>query len=76
MANREQRGNREKRKPKANKPKPTSGQSFAICRSGWHVAADAGHQKERKSTLVQGWRATRLTVQAWPHRRQRLVLLA
>ena len=26
MANREQRGNREKRKPKAAKPKPTSGQ--------------------------------------------------
>ena len=26
MAAREQRGNREKRKPKANKPKPSSGQ--------------------------------------------------
>ena len=26
MANREQRGNREKRKPKANKPKPSSAQ--------------------------------------------------
>jgi hypothetical protein len=27
MAAREQRGNREKRKPKANKPKPSSGQA-------------------------------------------------
>jgi hypothetical protein len=33
MANREQRGNREKRKPKANKPKP-SGQVAPFAQAG------------------------------------------
>jgi hypothetical protein len=44
MANREQRGNREKRKPKANKPKPPTSQTSPFSRT-----QSVGVQRNRKS---------------------------
>jgi hypothetical protein len=49
MANREQRGNREKRKPKAEKPKAPSGQvvPFARVQAGPGNAKTGGGKKAR-----------------------------
>ena len=50
---REQSGNREKRKPKAAKPKPASGQSRAFRSSGWHLPAErTGQQEERQQAFI------------------------
>jgi hypothetical protein len=46
MANREQRGNREKRKPKANKPKPSSGQAAPFAQAaGMSQPKESGTKK-------------------------------
>jgi hypothetical protein len=47
MANREQRGNREKRKPKAEKPRPPAAQSSPFARPRGGIAKGRAPSKAR-----------------------------
>ena len=52
MANREQRGNREKRKPKASKPKPASGPIAPFAQAaGISRPKESGTKKKRQQDL-------------------------